>query len=172
MLEGANVKLAAIAADVMGPSARLLSVLVAGRTTPRPWPIWRRAGSGRDPAAGAALAGRFGAHQRFLVAEPLEHVDFLDERIGRLGAESAARVRFRRRSRRWNADPGALYRRLSARRGKKKATVAVGHAILIAAYHVLADGPTTSTSSTAPASSAASSTASRPSATGYLEPAA
>jgi len=30
MLEGANVKLAGIAADVMGRSARLLSALVAG----------------------------------------------------------------------------------------------------------------------------------------------
>jgi hypothetical protein len=35
---------------------------------------------------------------------------------------------------------GALYRRLAARRGKKKATVAVGHAILIIADHLLADG--------------------------------
>ena len=32
---------------------------------------------------------------------------------------------------------GALYRRLSARRGKKKALVAVGHAILEIVYHVL-----------------------------------
>ena len=32
---------------------------------------------------------------------------------------------------------GALYRRLAARRGKKKAAIAVGHAILISVYHVL-----------------------------------
>ena len=32
---------------------------------------------------------------------------------------------------------GALYRRLSARRGKKKALVAVGHAILVIAYQVI-----------------------------------
>lgn len=32
---------------------------------------------------------------------------------------------------------GALYRRLAARRGTKKALVAVGHAILVIAYHVL-----------------------------------
>lgn len=30
--------------------------------------------------------------------------------------------------------------RLAARRGQKKATVAVGHAILLAAYHLLRDG--------------------------------
>lgn len=32
---------------------------------------------------------------------------------------------------------GALYRRLSARRGKKKALIAVGHAILVIVYHVI-----------------------------------
>jgi transposase len=34
----------------------------------------------------------------------------------------------------------AQYRRLAARRGKKRALVAVGHSILCIAYHVLADG--------------------------------
>ena len=32
---------------------------------------------------------------------------------------------------------GALYRRLVTRRGKKKAAVAVGHAVLVIAYHLL-----------------------------------
>jgi transposase len=35
---------------------------------------------------------------------------------------------------------GALYRRLAARRGTRKALVAVGHAILVIAYHVLKRG--------------------------------
>ncbi len=34
----------------------------------------------------------------------------------------------------------ALYRRLAARRGKKRAIVATGHAILVIAYHLLRDG--------------------------------
>jgi transposase len=34
----------------------------------------------------------------------------------------------------------ALYHRLAARRGKKRAVVAVGHTILTAAYHILRDG--------------------------------
>lgn len=34
----------------------------------------------------------------------------------------------------------ALFRRLSARRGRKRAVVAVGHAILVIAYHLLSDG--------------------------------
>ena len=39
---------------------------------------------------------------------------------------------------------GAHYRRLVARLGKKKASVAVGHTILVIAYHVLVrDEPTT-----------------------------
>jgi hypothetical protein len=35
---------------------------------------------------------------------------------------------------------GALYRRLAARRGKKKAAVAVAHALLGIAYYLLKDG--------------------------------
>lgn len=35
---------------------------------------------------------------------------------------------------------GALYARLAARRGAKKAAVAVGHRILVSAYHLLQDG--------------------------------
>jgi transposase len=35
---------------------------------------------------------------------------------------------------------GALYARLAARRGAKKAAVAVGHRILVSAYHLLKDG--------------------------------
>ena len=217
-LEGANIKLASVATDVTGLSARrMLAALVAGAAD---------AGAMADLAQGRlrtkipqlerALAGRFGAHQRFLLAEQLTHVDFLDERIGRLDAEIAERVapfddaatrldgipgvgrrtaevllaeigtnmaRFptaahvaswagmcpgndesagqRRSGRTRRANPWlrtalveaahaaartkntyfcALYRRLSARRGKKRAAVAVGHAILLAAYHMLAEG--------------------------------
>jgi hypothetical protein len=34
----------------------------------------------------------------------------------------------------------AQYRQLAARRGKKRAIVALGHTILVAAYHMLKDG--------------------------------
>jgi transposase len=37
-------------------------------------------------------------------------------------------------------DLGAQFRRLAARRGKKRAAVAVGHAILVIAYHLLTEG--------------------------------
>ena len=36
----------------------------------------------------------------------------------------------------------AQYRRVAARRGKAKAAVAVGHTILVIAYHVLTEGTT------------------------------
>ena len=39
-----------------------------------------------------------------------------------------------------NSYPAAQYRRLAARRGKKRAIVAVSHSLLIATYHVLRDG--------------------------------
>jgi transposase len=42
-------------------------------------------------------------------------------------------------SRTRNTYLGAVYHRLITRRGKKKAVVAVGHTILIIAYHLLAD---------------------------------
>jgi len=35
---------------------------------------------------------------------------------------------------------GALYRHLAVRRGKKRAIVAVAHALLVAIYHMLKDG--------------------------------
>ena len=36
----------------------------------------------------------------------------------------------------------AQYRRLAARRGKKRALVAVGHTLLVIVYHVLKNGTT------------------------------
>ena len=42
-------------------------------------------------------------------------------------------------SRTKNTYLGSKYRSLAGRRGKKKALIAVGHKILIAAYHILQD---------------------------------
>jgi transposase len=43
-------------------------------------------------------------------------------------------------ARKKDTDLGAQYRRLAARRGKSRAAVAVGHTILVIAYHLLRDG--------------------------------
>jgi transposase len=218
VLEGANVKLASVASDVTGVSARaMLAELVAGSTDAAALAeLAVGALRAKIPALQQAVTGRVGAHQRFLLAQQLAHIDFLDEQIARLDAEVAERTRpfedaiarldtipgvsrrvaeilvaeigtsldrfptpghlaswagmcpgndesagKRRSGRTRRGNPwlrgalveaahaarrakrtyfGALYCRLAARRGKKKATVAVGHAILVTAYHLLADG--------------------------------
>ena len=44
------------------------------------------------PQLERALAGRFGPHQRFLVARQLAHIDFLDRAIEEVSAEVATRL--------------------------------------------------------------------------------
>jgi transposase len=214
-LEGANVKLASVATDIMGKSARqMLKALIAGSTDASEM---ARLAKGKlrakIPQLEQALRGCFGAHQRFLVAQQLAHIDFLEETIERLSAQIAERVRpFEEVIERLETIPGvgrrtaeailaeigpevsrfptaghlaswagmcpgnnesggkrrsgtttkgnpwlraalveaakaagrtketylsAQYRRLATRRGKKRAAVAVGHTILVIAYHLL-----------------------------------
>jgi transposase len=214
-LEGANIKLASVASDVVGASARqMLAALVGGTTDPQQLAKLAQ-GRMRDklPQLEQALAGQVGAHQRFLLAEQLAHIDALDASIQRLSAEIAERLRpFDELIARLAAIPGigriiaevllaeigvdlsrfptaghlaswagmcpghnesagkrrsgktrkgspwlraalvqaahaaahskqsyfaAQYRRLTARRGAKKAAVAVGHSILVVVYHLL-----------------------------------
>lgn len=216
-LEGANIKLGSVATDVLGVSGRqMLTALVAGTTEPRVLAELAR-GRLRDklPQLERALAGQFGPHQRFLLAQQLAHLDALDELIEQLSQEVEARLRpfvaamrrldtipgvgqrtaeillaelgsdlgrfpsaahlaswagmcpgnnesagKRKSGRTRKGDPwlraalieaahgaarsrhtylGAQYRRLLARRGHKKAIVAVGHTILTIAYHLLTD---------------------------------
>jgi len=214
-LEGANIKLAGVATDVMGKSGRdMLAALVAGRTDAAALAQLAR-GKLREklPQLEKALRGQFAAHQRFLVAQQLAHIDGLDDIIERVSAEIAERVRpFEREiaqvdtvtgiGRRtaevlvaevgtdltrfpthrhltsWaglcpgnnesagkrhggktrKGSPwlraalieaakaagrskktylGAQYRRIAARRGAKRAAVAVAHSILVIVYHIL-----------------------------------
>jgi transposase len=94
-LEGANIKLASVATDILGKSGReILAALLAGETN---GVELAQLAQGRlrekIPQLERALAGCIGAHQRFLVAEQLAHVDFLDVAIARVSAEIAERVR-------------------------------------------------------------------------------
>ena len=215
VLEGTNIKLAAVATDIVGVSGRrILQALLAGVTDPGQL---AELAKGRLRAKRAeleqALRGRIHAHQAFLIAELLEHVDHSDEAIARVSQEVAERLRpFDEDIARLDTIPGinrrvaedvlaeigadmsrfasarhlaswagmcpgnnesggkrqsgqtrhgspwlrkalieaahaaarckhgylaAQYHRLAARRGKKKAVVAVGHTLLVIVYHVL-----------------------------------
>lgn len=94
-LEGANIKLAAVATDVMGVSGReILAALVAGTTDPAILAELAR-GKLRDKQGELqrALAGRFREHHRFLMAQQLAHIDDLDQLIAELDREIAERLR-------------------------------------------------------------------------------
>jgi len=94
-LEGANIKLAAVATDILGKSGReILAALVAGSTDAAALAQLAK-GRLREklPALERALVGRFGAHQRFLVAQQLAHLDFLDAAMAEVSAEVAERLR-------------------------------------------------------------------------------
>jgi transposase len=219
-LEGANIKLAAVATDILGKSGHdILMALAAGATDAAALADLAR-GKLRTklPELERALVGRFGAHQRLLVAHQVGHIDYLDEVIAELSARIAERLRpfedelerldaitgvgrytaevivaeigtdmtrfptdrhlaswaglcpgnhqsagkrrsgKTRKGNRWlrtalvEAATGAgrardtylsaQYHRLAARRGKKKAAVAVAHSILVDAYHLLKHGTT------------------------------
>lgn len=94
-LEGANIKLGAVASTLTGKSVRrMLWALVEGQQDPE---------QVADLALGRlkekhaelvkALHGVIGAHQRFMLREQLGHLDELDGRIERLSAEIAERLR-------------------------------------------------------------------------------
>src|SRR6266508_1160198 len=93
-LEGANIKLGDVASDILGRSARqMLEGLVAGTAEPSTLAQFARGRMRQKiPQLERALAGRFAAHQRLLVAQQLAHIDYLDEAIERLSAEVAERL--------------------------------------------------------------------------------
>ncbi len=94
LLEGANLKLAPVIADITGVSGRaILTALAAGETDPVALAALgeRRLRSSRA-AREAALRGSMGAHQRRLLQSQLAHLDFLDAQIAGLSAEITTRL--------------------------------------------------------------------------------
>jgi len=94
VLEGANVKLAAVVSDIMGRSAReMLAELATGNTDVE---AMAKLAKGRlrekTELLEQALEGEFGPHQRFLLARQLAHLDQLESTIGELDEEVARRV--------------------------------------------------------------------------------
>jgi transposase len=89
LLEGANIKLSSVATNIMGVSARaMLAELVAGQTDVALMAdLARGRMRAKIPALQKALTGLVQPHHRFLLAQQLAHIDFLDEQIEELSAE-------------------------------------------------------------------------------------
>jgi transposase len=93
-LEGANIKLGAVASSLVGRSAReMIEGLLADAPDPAGLADLAR-GRLREklPELERALTGRVGPHQRFLLAQQLAHIDYLDVAIERVSAEIAERL--------------------------------------------------------------------------------
>lgn len=94
LLENANIKLASVATDVFGVSGRLmLAALVEGKQNEAEMATLAK-GRLRNklPELEKALTGIVREHHRFLLAQQLAHIDFLDEQIDEIGQEIARRV--------------------------------------------------------------------------------
>ena len=217
VLEGANIKLASVISNILGVSGRaMLQAMIEGETDAH-----RLAEQAQTHLKATAehledaLSGQVGAHQRFLLATQLRHVDYLTGEIARLDGAIEERMRpFADEIARLDTIPGigvqraqeiiaaigvdmsrfpsaghlaswaklcpgtkesagkrapagigkgnpylrvtlteaawaatrtktylaAQYRRLAARRGGKRAIIAVAHSILVIVYHILKDG--------------------------------
>ncbi len=94
-LEGANIKLSSVASDLMGKSGRqMLAALAAGTTDPAALAdLAKDKPRQKLPALERALEGRMGAHQRFLLAQQLAHLEFLERAIEQVSTELAERLR-------------------------------------------------------------------------------
>jgi transposase len=94
VLEGANIKLAAVASDIMGVSAREMLVALIGGETDAAQMAELAHGRLRNklPELEQALTGRVQRHHRFLLAQQLAHIDFLEEQVLALSTEIARQM--------------------------------------------------------------------------------
>jgi transposase len=94
-LEGANLKLASVVSDLTGVSARAMLGELVGGTADAAALAELAQGQLRRKRAELerALTGRMSAHQRFMLAQHLGHIDALDAQITTVGEEIAERLR-------------------------------------------------------------------------------
>ena len=95
VLEGANVKLGAVASTMTGKGVRdMLWALIEGKQDVEAIAEMAR-GRMRSKRAelAQALEGAVGPHQRFMLREQLGHIEEIDRRIERLDGEIAERMR-------------------------------------------------------------------------------
>jgi transposase len=93
-LEGANIKLAAVATDILGVSGRhILEALVDGTTDASALAdLARGLLRKKIPELERALTGQVDAHQRFLIQRHLQQITGLDTAIADVSGEIAERV--------------------------------------------------------------------------------
>ena len=94
VLEGANIKLGAVASDVLGASGRMmLTALAEGEEDPK---VLAEMAKGRLreklDALEEALQGVIGPHQRLMLGAQLRHLSYLDREVERLDNEVNRRV--------------------------------------------------------------------------------
>lgn len=95
VLEDANIKLAGVVTDIQGVSAwAMLQEIVAGTTDPELLASLAK-GLLRKKRAQLidALSGRVKPHHRFLIAEHLSQIEYLEDAIQRISAEVEERLR-------------------------------------------------------------------------------
>lgn len=94
VLEAANIKLATVASDVLGTSAReMLEALIAGETDVAVIAAHARSRMrAKIPQLQRALTGRLQPHHRFLLRAILTHIDFLQLAVSHVTQECDSRV--------------------------------------------------------------------------------
>jgi transposase len=95
VLEGANIKLAAVATDVLGKSGRLmLDALVGGAQDAEALASLAKGRlRAKLPELRLALEGRVHPHHRFLLTRILAHIDFLEDSLAQVQKEVEERLR-------------------------------------------------------------------------------
>lgn len=94
VLEGANIKLASVASNVMGVSGRnMIEAIANGNLDPLDLSqMAKGALKKKIPELLQALTGLIGEHQRMILKSQLSHIDFLDNHIEELSKEIARRL--------------------------------------------------------------------------------
>ena len=95
VLEDANIKLSAVASDIMGVSGRaMLQALIAGETDAEHMAnLARRRLRKKRGALAAALTGRVRPHHQYLLQTLLTHIDFLSAQVAALDARIDEQLR-------------------------------------------------------------------------------
>ncbi len=94
VLEWANLKLTCVVTDIMGVSARAMLAAIVGGEADQV--VLAELAKGRLRAKQAeleqALAGRVREHHRFMLAQHLAHIDFLEEQIAQFDTQISAAI--------------------------------------------------------------------------------